>query len=214
MVGDGSLEAAAMAAHLQFHTSSFNLKLLSPLIHFNDQYKKALEEDPSVFDYDGVYDDIKSKMVQSKAEDRQQRQSAYKAFSNKDFSRDIRSMPADFQKRRELLADSGLETLSYSTELRVKEENIEWTETMSRSFKLMDSEVGERTKNNTGPTTSTSCRCELQTPQCDAVGSTTVVSVVTPEKIVVSNSGDSRDVLCRKGVAIPLSSNHKVEVEG
>ncbi|KNA20516.1 hypothetical protein SOVF_051690 [Spinacia oleracea] len=42
-----------------------------------DQYKKALEEDPSVFDYDGVYDDMKSKMVQPKAEDRQQRQPKY-----------------------------------------------------------------------------------------------------------------------------------------
>ncbi|XP_021845601.2 protein phosphatase 2C 37 [Spinacia oleracea] len=94
-------------------------------------------------------------------------------------------------------------------EIEKKEDEIEWTETMSESFKLMDSEVGERSKNNAGPTTSTSCRCELQTPQCDAVGSTAVVSVVTPEKIVVSNCGDSRAVLCRKGVAIPLSSDHK-----
>ncbi|MED6221665.1 hypothetical protein PIB30_056970 [Stylosanthes scabra] len=51
--------------------------------------------------------------------------------------------------------------------------------------------------------------CELQTPHCDAVGSTAVVAVVTPEKIVVSNCGDSRAVLCRNGVAIPLSSDHK-----
>ncbi|XP_021866923.1 protein phosphatase 2C 37-like [Spinacia oleracea] len=83
---------------------------------------------------------------------------------------------------------------------------------MSQSFKLMDSEVGERSKNNAGPTTSMSCR-EYQTPQCDAVGSTTVVSAVTPEKIIVSNCGDSRNVLCRKGVAIPLSSDHKQIIE-
>lgn len=41
------------------------------------QHKKALEEDPSVFDYDGVYDDMKSKIVQPKAQDRQQRQPKY-----------------------------------------------------------------------------------------------------------------------------------------
>ncbi|XP_056686562.1 uncharacterized protein [Spinacia oleracea] len=40
------------------------------LWEFNDQDRKALEEDPSVFDYD----DIKSKMVQLKAENKQQRQ--------------------------------------------------------------------------------------------------------------------------------------------
>uniref|UniRef100_A0A7C9B3F5 Nuclear speckle splicing regulatory protein 1 N-terminal domain-containing protein n=1 Tax=Opuntia streptacantha TaxID=393608 RepID=A0A7C9B3F5_OPUST len=42
-----------------------------------EQHKKALEEDPSVFDYDGVYDDMKAKIVQPKAQDRQQRQSKY-----------------------------------------------------------------------------------------------------------------------------------------
>lgn len=88
-----------------------------------------------------------------------------------------------------------------------KNDDEQWSETMSRGFKRMDREVGERVSNNGGATTS--CRCELQTPQCDAVGSTAVVAVVTPEKIVVSNCGDSRAVLCRKGVAIPLSSDHK-----
>ncbi|KMT06508.1 hypothetical protein BVRB_7g156830 [Beta vulgaris subsp. vulgaris] len=42
-----------------------------------EQYKKALEEDPSVFDYDGVYDEMKSKVVEPKAQDRQQRQPKY-----------------------------------------------------------------------------------------------------------------------------------------
>ncbi|KAK9742423.1 hypothetical protein RND81_03G171800 [Saponaria officinalis] len=93
-----------------------------------------------------------------------------------------------------------------------------WTETMSSSFIRMDGEVGD--KLNTAAdvaaaaaATSTSCRCELQTPQCDAVGSTAVVAVVTPEKIVVSNCGDSRAVLSRGGLAVPLTSDHKPDRE-
>ncbi|GFY83596.1 protein phosphatase 2CA [Actinidia rufa] len=86
-------------------------------------------------------------------------------------------------------------------------EEAPWTQIMARSFSTMDEEV---TNWSSGVgVKSSNCRCELQTPQCDAVGSTAVVAVVTPEKIVVSNCGDSRAVLCRNGVAIPLSSDHK-----
>lgn len=83
---------------------------------------------------------------------------------------------------------------------------VQWKDTMERSFSKMDEEVqaGNRALQNPN------CRCELQTPQCDAVGSTAVVAVVTPEKIIVSNCGDSRAVLCRRGAAVPLSSDHKV----
>nr|DAD28296.1 TPA_asm: hypothetical protein HUJ06_029764 [Nelumbo nucifera] len=78
---------------------------------------------------------------------------------------------------------------------------------MERSFSRMDKEV---LVGNGLSCPSPNCRCELQTPQCDAVGSTAVVAVITPEKIVVSNCGDSRAVLCRNGKAVPLSSDHKV----
>ncbi|XP_062092628.1 probable protein phosphatase 2C 24 [Humulus lupulus] len=80
-----------------------------------------------------------------------------------------------------------------------------WKEMMERSFTRMDEEVQAWNESDK----ISNCRCELQTPRCDAVGSTAVVSVVTSEKIVVSNCGDSRAVLCRNGVAIPLSSDHK-----
>ncbi|KAJ7960155.1 Protein phosphatase 2C-like protein [Quillaja saponaria] len=84
-------------------------------------------------------------------------------------------------------------------------EGLEWEDAMENSFVRMDEEVTNWTKGEQ----SSSCRCELQTPHCDAVGSTAVVAVVTPDKVVVSNCGDSRAVLCRNGVAVPLSSDHK-----
>ena len=94
-------------------------------------------------------------------------------------------------------------------ELEGGRENLEWKSMMEHSFSRMDEEV----QNRTDSLQSSGCRCELRTPHCDAVGSTAVVAVVTPEKIIVSNCGDSRAVLCRNGVAVPLSSDHKVSLE-
>lgn len=93
-------------------------------------------------------------------------------------------------------------------EVENSEKSIDWNETMIKSFSRMDNDITELSNGNS----SSNCRCELQTPQCDAVGSTAVVAVVAPNKIVVSNCGDSRAVLCRNGVAIPLSTDHKVVV--
>lgn len=45
-------------------------------------------------------------------------------------------------------------------------------------------------------------------------GCTACVVLVTPQKIYTANAGDSRAVLCRKGLALPLSSDHKPENEG
>lgn len=38
-----------------------------------EQHKKALEEDPSAFDYDGVYDEMKQKVARPIANDKQER---------------------------------------------------------------------------------------------------------------------------------------------
>ncbi|XP_010920508.1 protein phosphatase 2C 37 [Elaeis guineensis] len=81
----------------------------------------------------------------------------------------------------------------------------EWREVMERSFCRMDEAVArgwDRPRN-------ASCRCKMQTPRSEHVGSTAVVTVVGPNRIVVANCGDSRAVLCRNGVPIPLSSDHK-----
>nr|XP_018685615.1 PREDICTED: nuclear speckle splicing regulatory protein 1-like [Musa acuminata subsp. malaccensis]XP_018685616.1 PREDICTED: nuclear speckle splicing regulatory protein 1-like [Musa acuminata subsp. malaccensis] len=42
-----------------------------------EQHKKAMEEDPSVFDYDGVYDEMKGKIARPKVQDRTERKSKY-----------------------------------------------------------------------------------------------------------------------------------------
>ncbi|GAA0158314.1 protein phosphatase [Lithospermum erythrorhizon] len=90
----------------------------------------------------------------------------------------------------------------------VEKSEASWEEKMAKSFSKMDKEVVDCCSNEE-EICSSNCRCELQAPQRDAVGSTAVVAVVSPEKIIVSNCGDSRAVLCRNGVAIPLSSDHK-----
>ncbi|KAM1205314.1 hypothetical protein ACFX2G_006232 [Malus domestica] len=92
----------------------------------------------------------------------------------------------------------------------VKEEveNMEeWKTAMERSFVRMDKEVVAWSRE--GGVGVSNCRCELQTPESEAVGSTAVVAVVSPDKIVVANCGDSRAVLCRDGKALPLSVDHK-----
>ncbi|CAH9073198.1 unnamed protein product [Cuscuta europaea] len=76
---------------------------------------------------------------------------------------------------------------------------------MEQSFRRMDKEVIAWNES----VVRGSCRCELQSPDCDAVGSTAVVAIVTPDKIIVANCGDSRAVLCRNGKAIPLSNDQK-----
>lgn len=90
-------------------------------------------------------------------------------------------------------------------ELEKKEASADWKQAMEQSFSRMDKEAIAWNES----VVRGSCRCELQTPECDAVGSTAVVAIVTPDKIIVANCGDSRAVLCRNGKAIPLSNDHK-----
>ncbi|URE01975.1 phosphatase 2C [Musa troglodytarum] len=85
-----------------------------------------------------------------------------------------------------------------------------WRVAMERSFARMDSEAVD---GGGGGRPSPDCRCELQPPRCDHVGSTAVVAVIGPTRIVVANCGDSRAVLCRNGAPIPVSSDHKPDRE-
>lgn len=91
-------------------------------------------------------------------------------------------------------------------ELESKEQSsTEWKNAMERSFIRMDKEA----VTSSASLMASNCRCELQAPECDAVGSAAVVAIVTPDKIIVANCGDSRAVLCRNGKAVPLSNDHK-----
>uniref|UniRef100_A0A0D9WH97 protein-serine/threonine phosphatase n=1 Tax=Leersia perrieri TaxID=77586 RepID=A0A0D9WH97_9ORYZ len=84
----------------------------------------------------------------------------------------------------------------------------EWKEVMEKGFAAMDNEATSWAASRRGG--EPACRCELRKPaRPDHVGSTAVVAVVGPTRVVVANSGDSRAVLCRAGVPVPLSVDHK-----
>lgn len=90
--------------------------------------------------------------------------------------------------------------LLVAEEVKMLRENDEkrgfdfWCEAMSSSFLRMDREVGGGNGGCDG----------------DLVGSTATVVVVGEDEVVVANCGDSRAVLRHGGVAIPLSTYHKV----
>jgi protein phosphatase 2C len=85
-----------------------------------------------------------------------------------------------------------------------------WKEVMERGFARMDDEAASWAASR-GGNKDPPCRCELQKPsRCDHAGSTAVVAVVGPTSVVVASAGDSRAVLCRGGVPVPLSVDHKV----
>jgi serine/threonine protein phosphatase PrpC len=50
-------------------------------------------------------------------------------------------------------------------------------------------------------------------PQADNIavhtGCTATCAIITPDKVICANSGDSRTVLSKKGTAIELSQDHK-----
>ena len=75
-----------------------------------------------------------------------------------------------------------------------------WERAMKRCFGKVDDEVVS------------GGWCRKENGAVNTVGSTAVVAVVGGEVVVVANCGDSRAVICRDGVAVPLSNDHKVNL--
>ncbi|GLT81962.1 hypothetical protein SLE2022_003840 [Rubroshorea leprosula] len=78
-----------------------------------EQHKKALEEDPSVFDYDGVYDQMKEETVRPVMQDREERKPKYiqnllKKAEKRKFEQEIvyeRKLAKERNKEDHLYAD-------------------------------------------------------------------------------------------------------------
>ncbi|KAI3845445.1 hypothetical protein MKX03_010178 [Papaver bracteatum] len=74
-------------------------------------------------------------------------------------------------------------------------DEIEWENAMVSCFEKMDGEVSEKEMENQG---------------IKSTGSTAVVALISKDKIIVANCGDSRAVLSRaRSPPIPLSQDHK-----
>ena len=90
---------------------------------------------------------------------------------------------------------------------------MDWHNMMCSCFMKMDQEIGGRGCGGGGDGGEGSDDV-AETGGANTMGSTATVLVVGKEEIVVANCGDSRAVLCRGGVALPLSRDHKVMFTG
>ncbi|KAK6936704.1 PPM-type phosphatase-like domain [Dillenia turbinata] len=79
-------------------------------------------------------------------------------------------------------------------------DGFDWERVMAKSFGKMDEEVA----GNDGYRVSVAAEVSIRT-----MGSTAVVAVVGKREIVVASCGDSRAVISRDGVFVPLTNDHK-----
>ncbi|KAG1354890.1 hypothetical protein COCNU_07G010020 [Cocos nucifera] len=92
-------------------------------------------------------------------------------------------------------------------ELAAAEGEEQWRAAVARTFGRMDELA--LTACVCGSVGYPLCRCERSGIESDIVGSTAVVAVVSHDRLLVANCGDSRAVLSRGGRAVPLSSDQK-----
>ncbi|KAJ7979299.1 Protein phosphatase 2C [Quillaja saponaria] len=83
-----------------------------------------------------------------------------------------------------------------------------WIKAFSNCFQKVDAEIGDVDKCNNG-TNVDALESTTDPVAPHTVGSTAVVAILTATHIMVANCGDSRAVLCRGKVAVPLSEDHK-----
>jgi hypothetical protein len=86
-----------------------------------------------------------------------------------------------------------------------------WKKAMTSCFLRMDAEVGGVSGRDCDCGQAEGCaKCSIDPIAPETVGTTAIVAVVGSCQIIVGNCGDSRAVLSRGGVAVPLSVDHKV----
>ncbi|EEF48049.1 protein phosphatase 2c, putative [Ricinus communis] len=87
-----------------------------------------------------------------------------------------------------------------------------WKKAFSNCFMKVDAETAGSRKGTAGSNIN-DCEAHPESIAPETVGSTAVVAIVCPTCVIVANCGDSRAVLCRGKVAMPLSVDHKPDRE-
>ncbi|XP_068659648.1 protein phosphatase 2C 51-like [Aristolochia californica] len=80
-------------------------------------------------------------------------------------------------------------------------DGVDWKEVMETGFAILDGEIGK--------SVSEGQENGMMDTSMKTVGSTVVVGLVGTETLIVANCGDSRAVMSRGGVVVPLSCDHK-----
>lgn len=108
----------------------------------------------------------------------------------------------------EMVAEAAALRQRQPAAMEEEEEERAWRAALSRSFGRVDALAAVACA--CGRATVPACRCPLSGQTGAIIGSTAVVALLVRDRLVVSNCGDSRAVLCRAGDPLPLSSDHKV----
>ncbi|XP_062148046.1 protein phosphatase 2C 50 isoform X2 [Alnus glutinosa] len=87
-----------------------------------------------------------------------------------------------------------------------------WKKAILNCFLKVDAEIGEAHRGSNGSNSDAS-EVFQESIAPETVGSTAVVAILCSTHIVVANCGDSRAVLCRGKVPMPLSVDHKPDRE-
>ena len=88
-----------------------------------------------------------------------------------------------------------------------------WEKVFSNCFLKVDSEIGGSCRDDEDDTNASEAGPSEHTTTVlapETVGSTAVAAIICRTHIIVANCGDSRAVLCRGKVPVPLSIDHKV----
>ncbi|KAF2932792.1 probable protein phosphatase 2C 37 [Oryza sativa Japonica Group] len=107
----------------------------------------------------------------------------------------------------EMVAEAAALRQRQPAAMEEEEEERAWRAALSRSFGRVDALAAVACA--CGRATVPACRCPLSGQTGAIIGSTAVVALLVRDRLVVSNCGDSRAVLCRAGDPLPLSSDHK-----